>query len=107
MPGSTFRVDPSVIWTVATTFAALLLMIGFLLIRAKRQGPTSGIEAMVGEQAVVHARITAAEAGTIHLRGAYWKATCLPAGELALEAGVRVRVVRMNGTRAVVAPLDP
>jgi membrane-bound serine protease (ClpP class) len=101
--GSTFRVDPAVIWSVALTFGALLLVVGYLLVRAKRQGPTSGVEAMAGEEAVVYERITPAEPGTVRARGAYWSAS---AGS-ELEPGERVRIVRVDGTKAIVEPLDP
>ncbi|MEW6754037.1 MAG: NfeD family protein [Candidatus Latescibacterota bacterium] len=103
VPGSSLRVAPQVAWSVALTFAALLLGVGYLLVRAKRQGPTSGVEAMAGEVGVLTQRVAAGQAGRLFLRGAYWTAT----SDHALEEGARVRVVRMEGTRAVVAPADP
>src|SRR5207247_948574 len=53
VPGSIFRVDPGVIWSVASAFALVFIAIGYLLVRAKRQGGTSNIDAMIGEQGEV------------------------------------------------------
>jgi membrane-bound serine protease (ClpP class) len=98
VPGSSFRVDPVVIWTVALTFAVLLLVVGFLLVRAKRQGGTSGVDAMAGEEAEVFEAIAAGTPGKIYARGAYWNASC---AEPAVK-GTRVRIKKMDGMKAEV-----
>lgn len=105
VPGSTFRVDPRVVWSVTITFAALVLGVGFLLLRVKQQGPVSGIDAMGGELALVHERIEPEVPGKVRLRGAYWTAVADGTVEGALHPGNQVRVVRMEGTRAVVEPM--
>jgi membrane-bound ClpP family serine protease len=92
-----------VIWSVAITFAGLLLGVGYLLLRAKRQGPTSGVEAMADEVGVLTVPVSSVRSGRVFLRGAYWTAVSDQAMELA--EGAKVRVVRMEGTRAVVAPI--
>ncbi|MBI5507744.1 MAG: nodulation protein NfeD [Deltaproteobacteria bacterium] len=98
VPGSSLRVQPVVIWSVALTFAALVLIVGVLLVRAKRQGATSGVEAMVGEEGVVFEDIRPERPGKIHARGAYWTASCsVPAA-----AGSRVRIKKMDGAKAEV-----
>lgn len=101
VPGSTLQVDAAVIWSVTLSFLAISLLLGYGLIRAKRQGPTSGVDAMVGETAVVYETIGPTLAGRIFLRGAYWRATA----QEELSKGTRVRVICMDGTRAIVESL--
>ncbi len=96
--GSTLRVDPVLIWVFSTIFAGLMLSFGYVLLRAKRQGPTSGVDAFVGSEAEVFVRIAPGNPGTVHLQGAYWPAH---ADEI-LEPGTRVVVLRMRGTEAFV-----
>lgn len=100
VPGSSLRVAPQVIWSVALAFSALLLGVGYLLVRAQRQGPSSGVDAMVGEVGVLTQGVGPGRPGRVLLRGAYWNAAA--AQELA--EGTPVRVVRMESTRAFVEP---
>ncbi len=96
--GSTLRVDTQIIWGVGLSFGAMLLTIGVLLIRAKRQGATSGAEGMVGSKAEVTERITAFEPGKVRFRGSYWRASA----KEELLPGTEVRVVQVDSTKIVV-----
>ena len=100
--GSSMRVDPQMIWGIGLTFAALLLVVGFLLVRAKRQGATTGVESLPGETAEVYKRITRFHPGQVRFRGAYWRATA----DDVLEPGTTVRVVCVDGTRVKVEKVE-
>jgi membrane-bound serine protease (ClpP class) len=101
--GSNLRVDPRMIWGLGISFAALLLAIGYLLVRAKRQGATTGVEGMRGETAEVYKRITMFEPGQIRFRGAFWKATA----DEVLEPGTKVVVLEVKATRVKVQRQEP
>lgn len=101
VPGSTLRVAPVVIWTVALTFAAILVGVGTLLLRAKTQGATSGVDAMAGEEAEVFEAIAPGQIGKIFARGSYWSAS---SSEL-VPPGTRVRIRKMVGLKAEVEPI--
>ena len=75
-------------------------MVGFLLVRAKRQGPTTGVTSMVGEEGYVYRKISPKNPGQIYLRGAYWTAL----SDKDLEVDTIVRVVRAEGTKLYVEP---
>ena len=96
--GSSLRVDTQIIWGVGLSFGVLLLTIAFLLVRAKRQGATSGSEGMVGEKAEVTERITAFEPGKVRFRGSYWRASA----KEELLPGDEARVVKVDSTRVMV-----
>jgi membrane-bound serine protease (ClpP class) len=102
VPGSQLRVDTEVIWSVALTFSATFLGIGYLLFKTQAQGATSGPEAMEGERATVHVAIRPDEPGNIHYRGAFWRAHA----DVAIPQGAKVRILRIESTRAFVEPVD-
>jgi membrane-bound serine protease (ClpP class) len=101
VPGSSFRLPPAVIWSVALAMAALMLVIGLLIVRVKRQGATSGPEALVGRHAVVSEAIDARGTGKIFFDGTYWNATA----EVPIDKGARVRVDAFEGLRVRVSKL--
>jgi membrane-bound serine protease (ClpP class) len=91
-----------VIWTVAVTFTALLLFVGSLLVRAKRQGPTSGVGAFVGQEAVASEPIRPDQPGRVFFDGAYWNA----ASDVEIAEGATVRVDAVDGLTLRVSPLE-
>jgi membrane-bound serine protease (ClpP class) len=101
VPGSTFRLRATVIWSVAITFAAVLLFIAVQLLRAKRQGPTSGVEALIGTHALVSESI-GATTGKVFFDGTYWNAT----SDVPVEKGATVRIDGIEGLRVRVSPLS-
>jgi membrane protein implicated in regulation of membrane protease activity len=76
------------------------------LVRRLHTSPTVplGIDRYVGKQAVVTARITALEPGSVRLDGETWTAAVLNDFET-LEPGQTVDVVEIRGATAVVRPV--
>jgi membrane-bound serine protease (ClpP class) len=101
--GSSYRLAGSVIWSVAITFAAILLFFAFLMVKARRQGPTSGIEALVGKEATASEALVPDQVGRIFMDGAYWNAR----SDAQVEDGARVLVRRIDGLTVFVRPTHP
>lgn len=49
VPGSSLRIHPVVIWSIAITFGLLIIGFGILILKTQKQTPSSSIDAMVGE----------------------------------------------------------
>jgi membrane-bound serine protease (ClpP class) len=96
--GSNFFVEPVVIWLFSAFFAGIILAFGYLLIRIKRQGPTSNIDAMVGEIVKVTEAIKVDQPGKVLLQGSYWEASC----QNSINIDEKVKVIKVDGTRVVV-----
>lgn len=101
VPGSPLQVAEPLIWGVAGGFAAIVLGVGALLVRAQKQGPTSGPEAMAGEIGVLTAAVAPGQPGRVYLRGSYWPAVA----NQELATGSRVEVLRLESARCVVRPV--
>jgi membrane protein implicated in regulation of membrane protease activity len=84
---------------------AALALVRPSLVRRLHSSPTVplGIDRLVGKQAVVTARITGLEPGSIRLDGETWTAAVLYDFET-LEPGQTVDVVEIRGATAVVRP---
>jgi membrane protein implicated in regulation of membrane protease activity len=85
---------------------AALALVRPSLVRRLHSSPTVplGIDRLVGKQAVVTARITGLESGSIRLDGETWTAAVLYDFET-LEPGQTVDVVEIRGATAVVRPV--
>ncbi len=83
----------SVIFGVGGALAAIILVIGTLVVRAQRARPAVGAEGMVGEVGVARGHLK--PAGTVVVRGEYWKAE----SDDAVEDGDRVEVTGVHGLR--------
>ena len=83
----------------AVLAAALVLMLGRLAIRAQRQPPATGAEAMVGEQGHALAPIAPGAFGQVSVHGEIWRAT----SGASIAAGDRVRVTAVNGLTLTVS----
>jgi membrane-bound serine protease (ClpP class) len=98
VPGSSLGVEPTMIWILAFTFALIFLAIGYVLLRAKRQGPTSSTDAMKGEVVRVYERITPETPGTVELQGSFWTAHA----KETFEPGDEVVVDHLEGAQVYV-----
>lgn len=78
---------------VSIPFGIITVFLLSLVIRARLRPPATGVEALIGETGVAQTPLN--PAGTVFLRGEYWKATA----DEPLEAGARVRVEAVEGLR--------
>jgi len=102
VPGSSVFVERWLIWLLSFGLLALMFALGILLIRAKRQGPTSNVDALVGAHAVVKEPIEIDKAGTVLLYGSFWEATA----KTPITIGERVRVIKVDSTKLVVEKIS-
>ena len=102
VPGSEFLVSRWLIWLLSIGLLAIMLVIGVLLIRAQRQGPTSNVDALVGAHAVVKESIDNNKNGRVLLYGSFWEARA----SNFIKVGERVRVVKVEGTKLVVEKIS-
>ena len=77
----------------AVIAAVVVLLLGRLAVRAQRQPPATGAEAMVGEHGTALSAIAADAPGQVSVHGEIWRAT---SGE-PIAMGDRVRVMAVNG----------
>jgi membrane-bound serine protease (ClpP class) len=103
VPGSSVRLSGWTIWSVGLTLSLALLLMGYKLVAIKRQGATSGSEALIGKTAEVVDPIRPDAAGKVFFDGTLWTATA----PSALDRGERCRVVSRSGLIVQVAPLGP
>jgi membrane-bound serine protease (ClpP class) len=87
---------------VAIATAGLMLFLGRLGIRAQRQPPASGSEALVGMLGRTRTAVAPDQAGQIDVRGEIWRA----ASPTPIAAGRAVRVVAIRGLTLHVEPAD-
>jgi membrane-bound serine protease (ClpP class) len=101
VPGSPFEVDRLLIWTVSAAFATTLIGLGTLIVRAQRQGASSGADALIGLHT---SAVEAAAAGgkcRVFVDGAFWNAVA----DEALSSGQTVEVVGRDGLTLKVRPV--
>lgn len=102
VPGSEFLVSRWLIWLLSSGLLAIMLLIGVLLIRAKRQGPTSNVDALVGAHAVVKEQIYINKPGTVLLYGSFWEAHA----NTPIDVGEQVKIIKVEGTKLVVEKIS-
>ena len=92
--GSLFLVDTSetnlgvnrgIIAGVTVAFTAIVLGIGYVVVRGRREQPTTGSEGLIGQVGEVREPITAGAPGLIFVNGELWRATSDEALELGRE----------------------
>lgn len=98
VPGSSIFIDPLVIFIFSATLALFMIVIGYLILRAKRQGPTANVDAIVGTTGKVVKDITPQELGTIFIQGSYWRAK----SDEHIEKHAIVKVIKVESTVLVV-----
>jgi membrane-bound serine protease (ClpP class) len=100
--GSLFLVDTSetnlavnrgLIAGAAVAFGAIVLAIGYVVIGARRERPTTGSEGLVGEIGVVRSPIAPGVPGRIFVHGETWRARSVEP----LGAGAQARVTAVSG----------
>jgi membrane-bound serine protease (ClpP class) len=91
--GSSFRLNPAVVWATAAGFALLVLSIGRKLLTARHQGATSGLATKLGQEAVVLELIPEGGRGKVAFDGSYWDAT----SSTRLEPHTRCTVDAVDG----------
>jgi membrane-bound serine protease (ClpP class) len=101
VPGSSLRLEPSVIG--ATLLAVMLIMVsfGYKLLQIRRQGATSGPEMFPGREARVAEAIEAGGRGRVFFDGSLWSAT----SSFALERDELCRVTAVDGLLLHVVPV--
>jgi membrane-bound serine protease (ClpP class) len=86
-------VPRSIVFGVGGSTAAIILVIGALVLRAQRARPAAGAEGMVGAVGVARGRL--APAGTVVVRGEYWSAE----SDGVVDDGEPVEVTGVQGLR--------
>ena len=90
----------AVIVPAALVTAALFLLLGRLAMKAQRQPPVTGVDALVGQTGQARTAIGPQAAGQIDIRGEIWRAVA----PVPITAGEAVRVVAVNGLTLSVEP---
>ena len=65
----------------------------------------TNIEALIGKEAVTISTIRPMEVGRIKLNGQEWSAVCRTE-DAAIEEGAKVKVMAIEGVKAIVVPLE-
>jgi len=99
-PELSAQVSLGVILPVALSFCAFFVISVYLVIKAHRVSPVSGLEGMLGEQAEIY-QWDAKGAGKVFCHGEYWSAK----GPAGLEKGDMVEVVDIDGMSLTVKPI--
>ena len=108
--GSLFLVDTSetnlavnrgLIAGAGAAFGAIVIAIGYVVIRGKRERPTTGSEGLVGEIGVVRSAIAPGLPGLVFVHGETWRARSVEP----LGMGVQARVIAIRGLEVEVEPV--
>lgn len=86
------------IWLISSGFAVMILMIGWALLKARRQGATANVDALVSELGVVTEEINPKKSGRVLLHGSYWRAYA----DEKINVDSEVVVKRIDGTKIFV-----
>ncbi len=92
-PDSTVAVDRRLIGGIAGVTGATILLMGWLVVRAHRRQPASGVEAMVGEIGRVRRVLSEPGRAKVFVHGEHWDA--IVEGEV--SEGDRVEVTGVEG----------
>ena len=103
--GSQTAVSPAVLWPVVAIVGGGSLLAGRLAWRARRRPPTTGGDALLGQEATIHrvAPGTSGRTGRALVEGAWWTAR----GTGPLREGERVCVTGRDGLTLLVEPVEP
>jgi membrane-bound serine protease (ClpP class) len=93
-------VDLALIVPATLGVAALFVFLGRLALKAHRQPPVTGIEALVGQTGRARTALTPGVAGQIDLRGEIWSGIA----RTPVAPGQPVRVLEVNGLTVLVEP---
>lgn len=96
-----------VVWQVLVFFIVSGLLLAFtrkLFVKKLQTGTEkTNVDALIGREAVVLKEIKPFEPGIIKLSGQEWTAVCRE-GDALLEEGAQVKVIGIEGVKAVVCP---
>jgi len=98
LPGVTISL--TVILPVVLGLAGIFLFLGRLALKSQARPPTTGAEAMVGEEGRARTVIAPDAPGQVDVHGEIWRAY----SREPLPAGARVRIVEVNGLTLLVEP---
>lgn len=96
--GTGLFVEPVLIWLVSGGFSAIIIAIGLVLLKARRQGATANVDALVGKIGVVTESINPPDAGTVVLNGSFWRAY----SDETIACADKVIVKRVDSTKLFV-----
>lgn len=108
--GSLFLVDTSetnlavnrgLIAGAAAAFGAIVLAIGYMVVRERRGQATTGREGLIGEIGVVQTAIAPDVKGRVFVHGESWRAR----SDAPITIGARVRVTAVHGLEVEVEPV--
>jgi len=95
-------VDRATIAGAAVAFSAIVLGLGYLVIRERRRPAVTGREGLVGELGVVREAIEPGTAGSVRVHGELWRAV----SDTPLAPGTSVRVRAVTGLEVVVTGVE-
>jgi membrane-bound serine protease (ClpP class) len=95
-------VSPAVLWPTALVIGAAAVLAGRLAWRARRAPSVSGVETLVGRQALVR-RVLDDHTGQLMLDGSWWTVHSRTA---AVQEGQPVVVVAVDGVVLLVEPVN-
>jgi len=93
-------VNRGIIAGATVAFSAIVLGIGYIVVRERRGQPTTGREGLIGQIGEVREPIAPGAAGLIFVHGELWRA----ASDEALAPGTLARVTAVRGLEVVVRP---
>jgi membrane-bound serine protease (ClpP class) len=94
------QVGLNIILPVVLVLSVGILLLGRLALAAQRQPPVTGIEALVGQQALALTAFTPGTLANVDVHGELWQA----ASEVPIEVGAIVRIIEVNGLTLTVVP---
>lgn len=97
-----FQLAPSLIFSTAVTLAAVATVLGYLVLKARKARPRSGVEALIGELAEVKEAI-GKQGGKVFVQGELWSA--LSDSGLDIPQGSTVRISAVQNLSLVVSPV--
>ncbi len=94
-----FRVSLTLVIFMAVTFAAVIIFLGSLVLRAHKRRPVTGSEGIIGERGKVVEPLN--PRGKVFIHGEYWNAI----SATPLEAGIEIEVFAADGMVLSVRPI--
>jgi len=101
-PQTGLQILPWLVYSMSGLVGGIALMLLFFILRVRRLPVTTGVESMVGAQAVVTTALR--PIGRVRYGGENWEAA-LDQPDASLEEGAEVQIVAVDGLRLQVRPL--
>jgi membrane-bound serine protease (ClpP class) len=95
-------VSVGVALAVTIPFAFLAVFLMRLVLRSRRWKVSTGKEELLGEEGIVTSALAAGGEGMVRIHGELWRAGSV----MAIAAGQTVRVVRIDGLKLIVEPVE-